>query len=173
MKKIIIALSIITLLLMFNNKNEDYVVIPKDSIRFRIIPNSNTLEDIFMKEQVKNEISDVILSLENSSSIEESRTNIKNSIPTMENKINTLFENKNYDKNFQIKYGMNYFPEKVYKGVKYESGEYESVVVEIGEAAGDNYWCVLFPPLCLLDAEESEEVEYKFFVSEILKKIFK
>ena len=71
---------------------------------------------------------------------------------------------------------MNYFPEKVYKGVKYEEGEYESFVVTLGNGMGKNWWCVLFPPLCLLEAEETEEtteVEYKFFISELIDKYLK
>lgn len=173
MKKVLVILAIITFIVLYNNSNEDYVVIPKESVRFRIIPNSNKTEDLFMKEKVKNQISDVIYDIEKSDSLEATRVNIQNSIPTMESKITNLFETENYNKSFKINYGMNYFPEKIYKGVKYESGNYESVVVEIGEKAGDNYWCVLFPPLCLLEAEESEEVEYKFFVTEMLKKLFK
>ena len=73
---------------------------------------------------------------------------------------------------FKINYGTNYFPEKIYKGVKYEAGEYESMVVKIGSGSGDNYWCVLFPPLCLMEAEETDDVEYKFFIKEIIDKIF-
>ena len=68
---------------------------------------------------------------------------------------------------------MNYFPEKIYKGVKYPEGNYESMVVEIGNASGDNYWCVLFPPLCMIEAKESEDIEYKFFISEIINKFLK
>ena len=76
---------------------------------------------------------------------------------------------------FQINYGMNYFPEKVYKGVKYADGDYQSLVVTLGEGKGDNWWCVLFPPLCLLEAEETEEtteVEYQFFVKELIDQFF-
>lgn len=174
MKKLLILLAAILLITTFINVEEDYVIVPNTSIRFRIIPNSNTLEDVAIKEKVKNEINDVIKNIESSSiDIDSSRDKIKESIPEIENKINTLFEQENYNKEYTINYGMNYFPEKVYKGVKYPSGEYESMVIEIGNASGDNYWCVLFPPLCMIDAEESEEVEYKFFISEIIKKFFK
>ena len=53
-------------------------------------------------------------------------------------------------------------------------GIYESLVITIGEGNGDNWWCVLFPPLCLLEAEktEIEEVEYQFFVKKMLTKFF-
>ena len=94
MKKIIIILSIISLIFMINNtKTDDYIVVPKDSIRFRIIPNSNTLEDLHMKEKVKEEINNVINDIEKANNIEESRDNIVSSIPLIEEKIDNLFEN--------------------------------------------------------------------------------
>ena len=54
--------------------------------------------------------------------------------------------------------------------VSYEEGNYESLVVEIGEAKGENWWCVLFPPLCSIDVkkEDKDFVEYKSKVLEIL-----
>ncbi len=174
MKKLLIVLSIISFIFILTKSNEEYVIVPNESIRFRIIPASNTLEDITMKEEVKKEISSYIENIElSSTSLSNSRKEIKNSIPEIENRIHSVFDNNSYNKDFKVKYGLNYFPEKIYKGVKYPSGNYESMVVEIGEAKGDNYWCVLFPPLCMIDAEESEEKEYSFFISEIIKKYFK
>ena len=75
---------------------------------------------------------------------------------------------------YKINFGKNHFPDKEYKGVVYNEGDYESLVVYIGEASGDNWWCVLFPPLCLLEADEADtgEVEYKSIVGEMLDKIF-
>ena len=61
-------------------------------------------------------------------------------------------------------------PEKEYKGVKYKEGYYESWVITLGEGEGNNWWCVLFPPLCLVEAEEADEVEYKFFIKELIDK---
>ena len=51
--------------------------------------------------------------------------------------------------------------------------DYESLVITLGEGAGNNFWCVLFPPLCLLDTEEEpENVEYTSFVKEVIDKYF-
>ena len=174
MKKIIILIASVAIVLLLINKNtEEYVIIPNESIRFRIIPNSNTLEDIYMKEKVKESISDTIMSIEKTESIEDTRKNIVSNIPVIESNIDTLFKNNNNDMRFNVNYGINYFPEKIYKGVKYSAGNYESMVIEIGNASGDNYWCVLFPPLCMIDAEESDEVEYKFFIKELINKFIK
>ena len=54
----------------------------------------------------------------------------------------------------------------------YEEGYYESLVIYIGEAKGDNWWCVLFPNLCLIDLENKSENEYKSWVIETINKIF-
>ena len=67
-------------------------------------------------------------------------------------------------------YGKNYFPRKEYKNVIYEEGEYESVVITIGDGNGKNFWCVLFPPLCMLD--EDSNIEYSSLVKEIIDKYF-
>lgn len=173
MRKILIILAIISMIYILNNTQEEYVIVPDESIRFRIIPNSNAIEDIYMKEKVKENLSSTLENIEKSDNINESRKNIINSIPSIKENITTLFEKNDYDKSFNINYGKNYFPEKIYNGVKYKEGNYESMVIEIGEAKGDNFWCVLFPPLCLIDAKENENVEYKFFISEIINKFLK
>ena len=47
-------------------------------------------------------------------------------------------------------------------------------MITLGDGLGDNFWCVLFPPLCLLEAEETDtdEVEYTSFIKEIIDKYF-
>lgn len=172
MKKIIIVLALITIVYSVVNTKEEYVIVPKNSVRFRIIPNSNAPKDLYIKEQVKTSIDGVIKEIEKSKTINEARTSIKENINLVENKVSEVFKENNYNMDFKINYGTNYFPEKIYKGVKYEAGEYESMVVKIGSGSGDNYWCVLFPPLCLMEAEETDDVEYKFFIKEIIDKIF-
>ena len=172
MKKIIILLSIISIIFIMTNKESEYVIIPKDSIRFRIIPNSNTVNDLYMKELVKEEITSVINEIETSKKITETREKIS-SYPKIKYKISELFKENNYNETFEINYGTNYFPEKIYKGVKYPEGNYESMVIKIGGASGDNYWCVLFPPLCMMEAKETDKVEYKFFIEEIINKYIK
>ena len=58
----------------------------------------------------------------------------------------------------------------MYLGKTYEEGYYESLVIYIGEAKGDNWWCVLFPNFCLVDT--SKDVEYRSYFQELLNKIF-
>jgi len=71
--------------------------------------------------------------------------------------------------NYKIDYGQNYFPSKVYRGVVYKEGMYDSLVVTLGNGKGQNWWCVLFPPLCLLEENtNTTDVEYQLFVSRII-----
>ena len=166
MKKIIIALFVVTVLVLINSNNTE-VLIPKEAIRFRIIANSNSLEDQTKKLEIKEKLEPVITNiLSTSNSLEETRKEVKNNLYEVKNILN------NYDTSYKINYGLNYFPEKNYKGVTYASGNYESLVITLGDGLGDNWWCVLFPPLCLLEASEDnlDDIVYTSYVKELLEK---
>ena len=167
MKKILIILLFIFSLYLFS---KDDSRISDDSIRFRVIANSNSEEDIKMKELVVKELSSTLFK---ENSLEGTRSNIISNISQIEKRIDRVFYNNNYDKTYNVIYGMNEFPEKVYNGVVYEKGLYESLVVEIGDGSGNNYWCFLYPSLCLVDYKNGEEdVEYKSKIAEIIDKLF-
>lgn len=172
MKKIIIIALIIFIIYQVNNTREN-IIIPSTAIRLRIIANSNNVTDQYMKNEAKKIMEkEIATNLNNVDNIEESRNIIKSNIINYQNKIKNLFRENDYPKDIDINFGLNYFPKKVYKGVTYEEGKYESLVITIGSGEGDNWWCVLFPPLCLLEGKENEEVEYKFKVIELLDKLF-
>lgn len=112
--------------------------------------------------------------IDNDDTKSEVKIKINNNLSNFDNIVSQTFINNNYQETFKINYGLNYFPEKKFKGETIKAGNYESLVIKIGEGKGDNWWCFLFPPLCLLEAEESEEkVEYNFFIKKIINKIFK
>lgn len=169
MKKIlIIILLLITLLFLI--KNEETLMIPEESIRFRVIANSNEKEDIDAKEYLVNEIINNESIIFNSNSINETRNNIKSNIENVEKVVSNTFKKIDYNKKYNVKYGINYFPKKEYKGIKYDEGYYESLVITIGEGKGNNYWCVMFPPLCMIDEENLDNSEYKLKLIEIIQK---
>ncbi len=174
MKKIITIIVLIILMIVTMSKEEE-VIIPKDAIRFRVIANSNDLKDQQEKKKIAKTLGNNITKLlKNQNSLQETRTTLKKNINTFTTTVQEEMKNDNYDNNVEVNYGMNYFPEKTYKGVKYKEGEYESLVVTLGKGEGNNFWCVLFPPLCLLEAEEDDtnEVEYTSFVKELIDKYF-
>lgn len=153
----------------FKNSPKQDIYIPKDSIRLRIVSNSNSEVDINQKINLKNILEERLSEIiKNSKSISETRRLIKNNLDYLNNEIYKILKNNDY----KIEYGTNYFPQKIYKGVIYEDGYYESLVVTIGEGKGSNWWCVLFPPLCLLEENQTtNDVEYQFFISRIIENI--
>lgn len=172
MKKLVIILAIITALLVINK--EEKIVIPKEAIRFRVIANSNEEKDQILKKKVVNNLNSEIRKLTVfDTSVENSRKNIQKSIPEFSKIVKETLEKNEPKQDFTIDYGMNYFPEKEFQGIVYEEGEYESLVITLGNGMGENFWCVLFPPLCLLDSEEEiKDVEYTSFVKEMIDKYF-
>ncbi|MBQ3307769.1 MAG: stage II sporulation protein R [Bacilli bacterium] len=157
MKKFILILSIMIIILSINKKEMK----EEEMIRFRIIANSNSEVDQATKRKVMKSISKTLL--ENTPTTKEEEKNyILDKLPTFEEKI------KETTDNYIINYGLNYFPKKEYNGKEYKAGEYESLVITLGEGKGDNFWCILYPPLCVLD----DEVEYKSFIKEALSKLF-
>ena len=174
MKRFFIIFILFLVLVIYIDKyDSNYYVIPDESIRIRIIANSDSFDDQYIKIKVKQLIEPVIEEdLSNSSSLKESRFIIKNNLDKYDSMISSYLVDNSYNDKFSINYGSNYFPEKEYKGVKYESGNYESLVIKLGSGMGDNWWCVMFPPICSLEVEENSDIEYKVFVKELFDKYF-
>ena len=165
MRKIVIFIFMTTLLICIINKKND-VLIPNLAIRIRVIANSNDVKDQEFKNIIKNEVSSFLYSkLQKIDNYKTASKIIENSIPEVKNILNK------YTNNYEVNYGENYFPEKEYKGVKYEKGNYQSLLIKLGEGKGNNFWCVLFPPLCMIDESKLKNVSYGFYVAELLKKI--
>ena len=140
-------------------------VIKDESIRLRILANSNTIEDQRIKMEVAKSVQKELYELlKDTKDVKEARTRILDNLDTIKKEVETTLQNNDTSLNYRVNYGKNYFPSKNYKGINYNAGEYESLLVSLNQGKGDNWWCILFPPLCLLEAEESNDVEYKLLV---------
>ncbi len=172
MKKTIILLIFIVLFYGFiSNVMAENIEIPDDAIRIRVVPNSNSDYDQEIKGKVRTVLESTMYNLlKDSKNSDEARKIISSNLNTVEKNVEDILQKERYDKDYKVNFGYNYFPEKEYKGVTYEEGYYESLLVTLGEGKGDNWWCVLFPPLCLVEAEESTDVEYKSLIKEVLNK---
>lgn len=166
MKKVIVFLFLFMLITISINEKEN-LVIPKDAIRFRIIANSNSQKDQELKLTIKNDVEKELYEiLKSANNISDARKLIIDNIDKVDNILNK------YDIKYEVHYGNNFFPEKEYKGIKYTPGNYESLVIKLGASLGDNWWCVLFPPLCKLDEEKDlTDKEYRIFAFDLINKI--
>lgn len=174
MKKIVIILLIImTSMFIYKEQKDDMIIIPDTAIRLRVIPNSNSSLDQNMKRKVKEYLENNTYTLiKEQNNIDDARKIINDNIPNIKENVIKIFNDNDYNMDFDVNYGYNYFPKKEYRGIKYEEGYYESIVISIGEAKGDNWWCVLFPNLCLVDLEQKDDTEYKIWIVEAINKIF-
>lgn len=130
-----------------------YQVIPDDAIRLRILANSDNDADQEIKNLIRNEVSDQITEwVEDLTSIEDARNIIKMRIPEITKTANNVLAQQKSPYSVEVDYGEDItFPLKMYDTYIYPPGEYEAVLITIGEGKGANWWCVLFPPLCFLD----------------------
>ena len=120
--------------------------------RLHVIANSNEDFDQNLKYIVRDSIIEYINTLsQNLNSKEEIIASAQNNIKEIQ-KIaqKTIYENGyNYSANVEI--GNFNFPTKKYGDISLPAGFYDALKIEIGEAKGENWWCVMFPPLCFVD----------------------
>ncbi len=164
MKKLIILLAFISFIFLLTSNSS--LEIPTESIRFRIIASSNSFKDQQLKQKIKNDlVNNIIPNILTDVSIQESKNLINNSINKIEDILNK------YDISYKINFGQNFFPQKNYQGITYPAGNYESLVITLGEGLGDNWWCVLYPPLCLIENNfDSSNIEYRSYIKDIILK---
>lgn len=145
--------------------------IPSDAIRIRIVANSNSKHDQYVKNKVKKILDYKIYNLvKDCSSSSMAREIINNNMSSLKEEINKILSLEKY--NYKINYGYNYFPKKKYMGKVYKAGYYESLYIVLGKGKGKNWWCVLFPPFCLMESSDNSSLEYKSFVKDVLSKYF-
>ena len=128
------------------NSNSECDQSIKYKIRDEIVPYLTTyLADC----QSKNEAADVIFSLKKD----------------MKKKIDGILRDNGYGYSSSVKIRNEKFPTRVYGDTTLESGYYDAVIVELGKAEGDNWWCVVYPPLCFTSGEN---VKYRSKIAEII-----
>ena len=84
--------------------------------------------------------------------------------------IQSAINQKGYNYNFTIEIGNSFFPQKKYENIILPSGYYDGLKIKIGKAEGKNWWCVLFPPMCLIN--ESTSWFFKTWLRTVLSLLF-
>lgn len=138
----------------------------QDSVfRLHVIANSDSSEDQNLKYIVRDKVLEYINSISSNENSKEEVISLANNNIDEIQKIaeNTIHEN-GYDYSVKLNIGNFAFPTKTYGDISFPAGYYDALKIEIGEAKGQNWWCVMFPPLCFVDVtsgivpEESKEV---------------
>lgn len=132
--------------------------IPEQSIRLRILANSDDVQD----QAVKRRVRDAIIQEMNSwvaspMSIEEAREVVRSKLPEINKVVDGVLKDNGFDYGYNAELGIVPFPTKMYGSKVYPAGDYEALRVTLGKGEGQNWWCVLFPPLCFVDIVTGEK----------------
>lgn len=133
--------------------------------RLHVLANSDSKEDQDLKYKVRDSLLNYMNSICNNCSNKEEAINLveKNKNNFKQIALDTI-HNEGYNYEVNINIGNFEFPTKTYGDISLPAGFYDALRVEIGKAKGQNWWCVMFPPLCFVDVSsgivpnESKEV---------------
>ena len=141
----------------------------EDFIRFHVVANSDSEEDQALKlkvrdrliEKINSELAHMAVSEADANDekasldITEARVYIEQRLREIEAAAEQIVREEGYDYDVRAEFGVSWIPEKTYGSVTFPAGNYEALKIFIGEAEGHNWWCVLYPPLCLIDSSYS------------------
>ncbi|MEH7272116.1 stage II sporulation protein R [Neobacillus vireti] len=181
----LIVLSLGTILNLYIPKTEalakDSVVIPAEAIRLRILANSDSAKDQEIKRMVRDEVNEQItLWVQELTSLEKAKSVLTSKLPEVQNIAEKVVAEQGSTQSVKVEFGKVQFPTKLYGEFLYPAGEYQAILITLGEGTGANWWCVLYPPLCFLDFSNGVAVQSDGFedshtaqAAEIEKKVEK
>ena len=163
--------------------------IPNDVFRFHILANSDTEEDQALKLKVRDKVLEktkILFDTANSKS--DAEEYVKANLDAIEE----IAQNEVYKNgyNYPVKVVNMHFDTRCYESYTLPAGMYDALRITIGNAKGHNWWCVMYPSICISTVDEGksraknalsddeysvvtdEKVEYKFFIVELFQRIF-
>ena len=173
MKKVVILfvslilVAVVGLMLPTDKENYDY-------LRLHIRANSNDQIDQSVKYEIKNELVEFLTPyLCEVDSKDDAVDKINSMKIVLQTKCNKILRDKGFSYTTNIKINNEYFPTRNYDNITLSAGYYDAVIVELGQAEGDNWWCVMYPPLCFVNKfENSMQINYKSKIVEWFSSIF-
>ncbi len=145
-----------------------------DYLRLHIRANSNLQTDQNIKYVIKDKITELLTPyLCNVESKQKAIKIVNKHSNKIINECLKILQEKGFNYLINIKISNEFFPTRTYSNTTLESGYYDAVIVELGEAKGDNWWCVMYPPLCFVNKNENvKQIKYKSIIYEWFKKLF-
>ena len=164
----------------------------EEAIRLRILANSDAIKDQALKRDIRDRVNEAITEMVlDIQDLDEAKTTIEENLAMIEEIVEQELTKMGLNQTYEVSFSEIQFPTKLYGNMVYPAGLYDAVVITLGAGEGENWWCVLFPPLCFLDmangeatdtgevsaeepveADDSEEdVEVAFFIVEMFSSI--
>lgn len=130
--------------------------IAHEIIRFHVLANSDSVADQQLKLKVKGDVVDALAPiLKSATTVAEARSLLNSHLELIQKTALKTIEENGYTYPVAVTLEQTYFPVKIYGEFTFPPGTYEALRVQIGEAKGQNWWCVMFPQLCFIDSTYS------------------
>lgn len=133
-------------------------------LRLHIRANSNSAADQSVKLKVRDAVNAYIERNVKKSTFEEAYADIGSRLDEISAVATAVLEKNGFYYGAHAKLTNEYFPARQYGDRTVEEGYYDALIIELGQAKGDNWWCVIYPPLCY---GESDSFSYKSFFAEL------
>lgn len=162
---LLVLLFIYTFISAFSYVNAVSSNIQDSVFRLHVIANSDSEEDQNLKYIVRDKILEYMNNIyDNTSSKEDVIHLVNENIDNIKQIAEETIRENGYNYSVKLDIGNFAFPTKTYGDISFPAGFYDALKIQIGDAKGQNWWCVMFPPLCFVDVtsgivpEESKEI---------------
>lgn len=143
-----------------------------DYLRIHVRANSNSAEDQQVKYEVKDEVVKFITPFVKECVDKERAIEVMTGLlPEIEKVCDKALRERGYTYGARAQIRDEKFPTRVYGDLTLDEGVYDALIIELGSGTGDNWWCVIYPPLCFTSA--SADVEYRSIIADIINKFRK
>lgn len=135
-----------------------------EAIRLHVLANSDSEEDQALKLKVRDSVLSCVRDkIEKCTTRYEAHATVESEIAEIEKCASDVIKNEGYDYPVKVTLTNEYYPTREYEDVRMPAGTYSSLRVLIGNADGQNWWCVLYPPLCTKSAEAKKTLSESGF----------
>ncbi len=149
--------------------------IADEVIRFHVLANSDSEADQALKLKVKDSVLEKFRpQLQAAETRDDALTFLQANMSAIEQYANEVVKSEGYDYAVKASMEKTDFPTKQYLNTAFPAGEYDALRIQIGTAEGQNWWCVMFPPLCFVDVTKKEipEKELQMLSTALTKEEF-
>lgn len=145
-------------------------------LRIHIRANSNSVEDQSVKYMVKDAVVEALIPLLSEvHTKEDAEKVIISEFSYIEAVANAVLKTEGFSYQAHAKLDNEYFPTRTYEdentALTLAEGYYDAVILELGEASGNNWWCVVYPAFCFVNSKKSDNIVYISKIWEIIKSI--
>ncbi|HZK43895.1 MAG TPA: stage II sporulation protein R [Syntrophomonadaceae bacterium] len=156
MRKLFVIILIITTTFFASQVlAEQNIPLQNSVLRLHVLANSDAPNDQALKLEVKDHVVNYMKDeFSNIKDIDKAILKAEEKLPDIQKVAEEIVRGYGYDYPVEVLIGQYEFPTKAYGNLVFPQGDYEAVRILIGDGVGKNWWCVLFPPLCMVSSAD-------------------